>query len=76
MKTPTPLRRERVRKGLTQLDLAVKADCSLNTVALAERSGRVSEEMATRFSRALGVPSTTIRPAAPAVDSESASEEP
>lgn len=55
-KPPSPLRRERLRRRLTQLDLAVRADCSLNTVALAERSGRVSVVMAERFAKVLGIP--------------------
>jgi hypothetical protein len=38
----------------------------LNTVALAERSGRVSTEMAERFARVLGVPVDALTGAAPA----------
>jgi transcriptional regulator with XRE-family HTH domain len=47
------LRRARQRLGLSQVDLAVAAGCSLNTVSLAERSGYFTERMAAKFAAAL-----------------------
>lgn len=49
----SPLRRLRVRSGLTQLALSIRAECSLNSISIAERGGRLSVEMAERLARAL-----------------------
>ena len=58
----SPLRRERTRCGLTQLELAVRAGCSLNSVSLAERGGRLSAQLAERFASALKVPIKALAP--------------
>jgi transcriptional regulator with XRE-family HTH domain len=51
----TPLRRARKRAGLTQLQLSVAAGRGcLTTVSLAERGGKLSDEMAERFAAVLG----------------------
>ncbi|SRR5216684_756601 len=55
-----PLRRERLRQGLTQLELAVVAGCSMNSISIAERGGKISSQMAERLAGALGVPVETI----------------
>lgn len=60
MTTPTTLKKERRRRGLTQLQLAVRAGCSLNTVALVERGGPLSAAMAQRLANALEVPVAKI----------------
>ena len=52
---PTLLKSHRIKKGLTQLALATRAQCSLNTVALVERGGPLSPEMAKRFAQVLDV---------------------
>ncbi len=49
------LRRERLRKGLSQVALASLARCSINTVSLAERGGFLSDQMAKRFANVLGI---------------------
>lgn len=49
------LRRERRRRGWSQVELARRAGCCLNTVSLAERIGHVSPAMAQRLGRALGI---------------------
>jgi transcriptional regulator with XRE-family HTH domain len=49
-----PLRRLRLRARLSQVGLAARARCSLNTVSLAERGGFLSREMAARFAQVLG----------------------
>jgi len=49
----TPLRRLRVRAGLTQLALAIRAGCSANSISLIERGAPLSAEMAERLARAL-----------------------
>ena len=49
------LRLLRKREGLSQLALAVRAGVSLNTVSLAERSGRLTERTAELFAAALRV---------------------
>jgi transcriptional regulator with XRE-family HTH domain len=58
----SPLRRERLRRGLTQLTLAIRANCSLNSVSIAERGGKISEAMAQRLAAALHVPVEAICP--------------
>ena len=50
-----PLRELRLKRGLSQLTLAARARCSLNTVSLAERGGFLSREMAERFAIVLEV---------------------
>lgn len=47
------LKAERIKKGLTQLQLAMRAGCSQNTIAIAERGGRLSGPMAERLSAVL-----------------------
>lgn len=49
------IRCARKRQGLSQLELALLADVSLNTVSLAERSGRMSPRTAERIAAALGL---------------------
>jgi transcriptional regulator with XRE-family HTH domain len=56
------LRLLRKREGLSQLALAVRAGVSLNTVSLAERSGRLTERTAERFATALGVTRDVLTP--------------
>jgi transcriptional regulator with XRE-family HTH domain len=53
--TKRTIRELRKDLGISQLELAVRAETSLVTVSMAERSGRVSPDMAARFARALGV---------------------
>jgi transcriptional regulator with XRE-family HTH domain len=55
------LRAERVRRGMSQLDLALKSGVSLGTVSLAERSGRISKSVAARFAAALGIGPATLK---------------
>ena len=55
MKPEKLLKLFRLKTGITQLELARRAPCSLNTVALVERGGPLSNEMAARFARVLGV---------------------
>lgn len=50
------IRRERLRLGMTQLELAVRAHCSLSTVSLAERAGYVSRKTARRIADVLKAP--------------------
>lgn len=51
---PGPALRElRERCGLTQVELAVRAGCSLNTVGAAERHGVVSRQTAAKLGKAL-----------------------
>jgi transcriptional regulator with XRE-family HTH domain len=50
----SPLRRERLRAGLSQLSLATQAGCSLSTVSLAERGAGLSTAMAERLANVLG----------------------
>ena len=55
MKTiTTKLREARRRLGLSQLELATRAGLCLNTVSLAERSGRMTEAVAARLALVLG----------------------
>lgn len=51
---PTPLRHFRVRAGLTQLALAIRAGCSANSISLVERGAPLSAEMAERLAPVLG----------------------
>jgi transcriptional regulator with XRE-family HTH domain len=59
---PTPLRRLRLARGVSQKSLAATADCSISTVWLAEKGGFLSERMAKRFADALGVAVEELRP--------------
>ncbi len=52
---PIPLKFCRITKHMTQLELATRAPCSLNTVALVERGGPLSADMAEKFARVLGI---------------------
>jgi len=62
----SPLRRERVRVGLSQVALAAKAGCSIGTVSLAERGGFLTQEMARRFAAVLGCdPGELLTPGSP-----------
>lgn len=63
----TPLRRERLRAGLSQVSLAVRAGCSLSTVSLVERGGFLSPDMAARLARALAVPADDLAAVAAAL---------
>lgn len=56
------LRRLRKRRGLSQVALAVKAGVSLNTVSLAERSGRITERVTGLLAQALGVDPAALHP--------------
>jgi transcriptional regulator with XRE-family HTH domain len=60
--TPNPVRTARERAGLTREALAVHAGVSYSTVALAERSGLVSEATAAKLAVVLGVPPEELRP--------------
>lgn len=51
---PTPLRHFRVRAGLTQLVLAIRAGCSAGSISLIERGAPLSAEMAERLAPVLG----------------------
>jgi len=50
---PSLVRQQRERKGWTQVQLAVRAGCSLSTVGAAERFGYLSRQMARRFAEVL-----------------------
>ena len=52
--------RHRRAKGLSQLKFATKAGVSLSSVSLGERGAFVSEAMATKLARELGVPLAEI----------------
>lgn len=56
------LRRERLRRGWSQVALAARAGCSLNTISLAERGGFLSSAMAEKVAHALGLSPADIRP--------------
>lgn len=58
----SPLRRERLRRGWSQVALAARAGCSLNTISLAERGGFLSNAMAEKVAGALGLHPEDIRP--------------
>lgn len=61
-KRPTsPVRALREERGLTQLQLAVKAGLSIQTISLAERAGLVSAATAARLAEALEVPAAELR---------------
>lgn len=53
--TVSPLKRLRVAKGYSQLAIATKAGVHLSTISLAERSGRLTADIAERIASALGV---------------------
>lgn len=50
-----PVRVARKRLGLSQLALATRAGLCLNTVSLAERSGRMTPQVAERLAAALNI---------------------
>ncbi len=58
----SPLRRERLRLGISQVLLAARANCSLSTVSLAERGGFLSAAMAIKFAVVLGCELHLLRP--------------
>lgn len=49
------LRAERVKRNLSQMDLALQSDVSLMTVHRAERTGHITPVMAKKLAAALGV---------------------
>jgi transcriptional regulator with XRE-family HTH domain len=51
----TPLRVARRRANLTQLELASRARCCIQTISLAERTGHLTLPSAEKLARALGV---------------------
>jgi transcriptional regulator with XRE-family HTH domain len=57
----SPLRAARVRAGLTQQQLAVKAGLTTGVLSLAERSGYLTKASAEKLAVALGVHPTVIR---------------
>lgn len=57
---PTTLRAARLANGISQLQLAIRADCSLNTVSVIERGGRMSDTMAKKLEAALRLPTNTL----------------
>lgn len=59
---PTPLRAARERARLTQLQLAARAGCSIQTISLAERSGYLTPAAAAKLAAALGVEVSELRP--------------
>jgi len=61
-KTPTPLLAARERLGLTQLQLAVKAGCSIQTISIAERTGHLTPTSAAKLARALECRAEELRP--------------
>lgn len=59
---PSPLRRLRLERGISQKSLAATADCSISAIWLAEKGGFLSERMACRLAAALGVDPAELRP--------------
>jgi transcriptional regulator with XRE-family HTH domain len=51
----------RTLKGLSQFHLAVRAELSLQTVSLAERTGHFTDRTAERLAAALDVPVGSLR---------------
>ncbi len=60
--TTTPLRVARERAGLTQMALAVRANCSIQTISLAERSGYLTPAAAQKLAPVLRVEPAELRP--------------
>ncbi len=58
----SPTRRIRVQKGLTREQLAVKAGISSSTLYLVERAGLLTDAIAVKLARALGVKQSELRP--------------
>lgn len=56
------LRAERVKRNLSQMDLAVASGVSHVTVHRAERSGRMTTETARKFAAALGIKASVLAP--------------
>ena len=58
MRQASKMRQAREAKGMRQLDLALRANCSLTWIWLLEQGGhkRVSREVKNRVARLLGVP--------------------
>lgn len=52
-KIPSPMRRSRERRGVTQLSLAAQAHVALSTLRRAEVTGLVSDELSRRVARVL-----------------------
>lgn len=58
----TPLRTARSRARLTQLQLAAKVGCSIQTISLAERTGYLTAGAAARIAAVLGIDANELRP--------------
>jgi transcriptional regulator with XRE-family HTH domain len=54
------IRAARLERGLSQLQLAARAGLSLATTGVAERHGLLSEPVAVRLARVLGVPASAL----------------
>ncbi|HYG67874.1 MAG TPA: helix-turn-helix transcriptional regulator [Anaeromyxobacteraceae bacterium] len=52
---PSPLRAARERRGLTQVQLAVAANCAVQTISIAERTGHITLQSAEKLAAALGI---------------------
>ncbi len=61
----TPLRRVRVARGLSQVELAAKAGVGLTLINIAERTKFLTVRAAERLAAALGVAPEELEPAAP-----------
>jgi transcriptional regulator with XRE-family HTH domain len=59
---PTPLRAAREKARLTQLQLAARAGCSIQTISIAERTGHLTEPSAAKIAAVLGVQPEDLRP--------------
>jgi len=66
-----PLRRARLRRGWSQVELAARADISLGTVSLCERGGFLTHAMARRLAPVLGVQPSDLLPPERAAGGES-----
>jgi transcriptional regulator with XRE-family HTH domain len=62
-KSTSPLRLERLRRGMTILELAQAAGCCPSTISNAEK-GYFPNHLVARLAVALGVPVATLKPPA------------
>lgn len=59
---PSPLRAARERLGLTQVQLAVAANCAVQTISIAERTGYITLAAAQKLAPVLKVDPLELRP--------------
>ena len=61
-RNPNTVREARERAGLTQLEVAIKAQISIGTLSVAERGGPISSRSAQRLATALAVREADLMP--------------